>query len=412
MIYKKDANDVWNGVQRLRASDIRIGDRFGSDVAVDGDFLVVGARYQDYDENNTNQVNSAGAAYVYKKGADDIWTETQKIVPSHRGYGDDIGKSVSIHGDYITLASKSDTDAANVNTINGNGSVFVFKKDADDFWAEVQKLKPGNGVQYSEFGYGDVSISEDYIAVGAKNLDLYDDNWYYGHVYLFKKDGDGVWNESQIIRTPYPASNFGSGVSLDNNLLLVSAPNSSVENNGSNISNVGLSYLFLKNANDEWVLAETIQASQVVANSYIGGGQYDATESTYAVAVDNNHFILGAQPTTRIVDNTTYYNAGTAYISGNVEDLGLLDVLDVEDNLLGSVKLYPNPIKNKLNIHLTKTYTNIKVYISNILGKTFLEKEFKNLNNIKIDFNFPKGIYLTKITLENKSAEVVKLIKN
>jgi hypothetical protein len=412
MIYKKDINNVWNGVQRLRSSDIRYGDYFGSDIAVDGDYLVIGAKQQDYDATNGNQETSAGAAYIFKKDINGVWIETQKITPSHRDYSDNIGESVSIAGDYIVLASKNDTDEANANPLNGNGSVFVFKKDAGDIWSQVQKLKPSAGFSNSHFGFGDVSISENYLAVGAKNVSQLDNNvWYNGYVYIFKKDANDVWNQSQIVRAS-GSSKFGTGISLDDNLLLVSAPESRVRENGVNIQGVGLSYLFVKNEDDEFVLAETIQASEITANSTIGTGNYNATTSTYAVALSDDHFILGAANTKRTVGNTDYFNAGTAYISGNINDLGLLNVLSVENNLLTSVSLYPNPVKNKLNIQLSQNQEKIKVSIYNVLGKNLLKKEFQNSSNLEIDFNFPKGIYLSKITLKNNTTITIKLIKN
>lgn len=415
MIYKKDVNDVWNGVQRLRSSDIRYGDYFGSDIAVDGDFLVVGAREQDYDADNANKETSAGAAYVFKKDGAGNWNEIQKITPSHRDYSDNVGSSVSISGNYIVLASENDTDENNANPINGVGSVFVFKKNiADDTWNEVQKLKPANGVNNSHFAFGDVSISNDFIAIGAKNLDKYDNStnqWFYGQVYLFKKDENNIWNEAQIVKTPFPASNFGSGVSLDDNLLLISAPYSRVEDNGSNIQNVGLSYLFAKNANDEFVLATTIKASHLDANSTIGEGEWNGNPSTGSIAISDNHFIIGAPNIDDLDNNPIIYNVGAAFISGNVEDLGLLNVLDTKDILTASVNIYPNPIKNKININLSKNISNTNISIYNVLGKKILEKNFNNTTNLSVDFNFPKGIYLAKITSEKNAVKVVKLIK-
>lgn len=414
MIYKKDANDVWNGIQRIRSSDITIGDNFGYDISVDGDFLVIGADGQDYDADGQNKITTAGAAYIFKKNINGIWNQIQKITPSHRAYSDNIGRSVSISGNYIILASENDTDEDNANALNGNGSAFVFKKnDNDDIWTEVQKLKPSNGESGSHFGFGDVTISGNFIAVGAKNLDKLENNqWFYGHVFIFKKNQDGVWNESQILKTAFPASNFGSGVSLDGNLLLVSAPLSRVVENGSTIIGVGLSYLYVKDANDEFIFAETIKTSEINANSTIGEGEWDGTPSTASIAISDNHFIIGAANIDDLINNPVRYNLGKAFISGNVEVLGLLNVLTTEDNLETSFNVYPNPIKDKLRINLANKTSNVKIFIFDVLGKIILEKEFYNISKLEFDFSFPKGIYLSKIILENKLTSVVKLIKN
>ncbi|WP_439132118.1 T9SS type A sorting domain-containing protein [Polaribacter sp.] len=388
MIYKKDVNDVWSGVQRLRSSDIRYGDYFGSDIDVDGDFLVVGAYQQDYDADNLNQETSAGAAYVFQKNINDVWVEVQKLTPSHRDYSDNVGSSVSISGDYIVLASESDTDAANVNRIAGNGSVFVFKKNLAGVWSEVQKLKPTNGISYSEFGFGDVSISGDYIAVGAKNLDQFNNNeWYYGHVYIFKKDGDDIWNESQIVKVPYPASNFGTAVSLDQNLLLVSAPESRVQENGSNVSGVGISYLFQKDDNDNYILVESIQASQAVANSNIGSGQYNSDISKNAIALDNNQFILGSQRTPRTIGANTYFLAGTAYISGDISNVLAEDISwtgNTDSNWNDPLNWSPNIVPTETNDVILNNVANAP-NIAN--GQNHTINNLTTFENLNIETN-------------------------
>ena len=86
MIYKKDVNDQWNGIQRFYSSDagIRFGGDFGSSISVDGDFLVVGDKSEGDDANGQNFVSGAGAAYIYQKNVNDVWNFVQKITPSHR----------------------------------------------------------------------------------------------------------------------------------------------------------------------------------------------------------------------------------------------------------------------------------------------------------------------------------------
>lgn len=411
MIYKKDANDQWNGVQRIRSSDIAIGDYFGSSIAADGDFVVVGARFEDQDAADANTITSAGAAYIFKVDVNGNWNEIQKIVPSHRAHSNKIGHSLDISGDYIVLGSENKTDADNLNPLGGNGSAFVFKKGAGDVWTEVQKLKPSNGKSSSHFGFDAVSISGDYIAVGAKNIDLLENNvWHGGLVYMYKVDGDGNWNETQIVKAEN-TSNFGLGISLDNNLMLISDPSGRVHNGQTNVLNVGKSFLFTKNNQNNWVMAEVIEASQIETTSYIGGGDYNGIDSPFAVSLSGDYFILGAARTTRIVGGNTYGTAGTAYISGNIQALGLLNVLSVKNNLLTSVKAYPNPTSEKLFIDFGKNFKDINLVISDISGKTISTKQFSSRKSLDINLNsFAKGFYFVKITTEDKTA-ILKVLK-
>lgn len=415
IVFKKDVNDIWNPIQKIRSNDIKIGDEFGTDIAVDGNYLVVSAISQDYDEADDNSQNGAGAVYVFERNIDDSYTQIQKMIPSHRESFDNVGKSVSINGDYIVFTSDNDKDEANANPISGNGSVFVFKKDNLGIWNETQKIKPMNGINQSRFAFEDVSIYGDYIAVGATGIEhLENNNWHYGFVYLFKKDNDDIWNETQILKIPNTAFDFGYEVVLDNNLLLVSAPESRVTENESSINNVGKSYLFARNANNNYLLAETLEASIVKENSYIGAGIMGDKTSSCAIALKDNQFILGANKTNRTVGNTDYFSAGTAYISGDVAVLGLLDnVLNVDKNVLNNtIKIFPNPVNETLNIHLLEINKNYHIAIYNSLGGILLEKEMKNTNQLEFEFPFSKGIYFAKITSKDNKTKIVKLIKN
>lgn len=411
MIYKKDVNDQWNGVQRIRSSDINYGDYFGTSIAADGDFLVVGAEQEDHDVNGNNSITSAGAAYVFKIDINGNWNEIQKLVPSHRAYADNVGNAVDISGNYIVLASKNKTDANNLNPLNGNGSAFVFKKEENDNWVEVQKLKPSNGESYSHFGFDAVAISGDYIAVGAKGIEVLENNArYLGLVYMYKVDANGNWNETQIVKAEN-TSEFGLGISLDNNLLLVSDPSSKVHNGVSNISNVGKSYLFTKNNQEKWVMAEAIETSQIETSSYIGGGDYDGHDSNSAISLSGNYFILGALRTQRIIGGNTYGSAGTAYISGNIDALGLLNVLSIKNNLLTSVKAYPNPTSERLQVDFGKNFNKIDIEITNVLGKTIKIQRFTSSKLVNIDLqHIAKGLYLVKVTADKKTA-IIKVVK-
>ena len=140
---------------------------------------------------------------------------------------------------------------------------------------------------------------------------------------MFKKDANGIWNESQIIKVAQPAYEFGHSVSLDNNLLLVNSPTSTVKDNGANVLGVGLNYLFSLDINDEFKLVETIQTSQAIANMTIGygmGGEGNH-ETHSAIAINGNRFILGAPSLDFVFQNNTIYNMGVAFISGDVNSI-------------------------------------------------------------------------------------------
>ncbi len=86
---------------------------------------------------------------------------------------------------------------------------------------------------------------------------------------------------------------------------------------------------------------------------------------------------------------------------------GTLSLLD--NNILNTFKIYPNPTNG--NTIYIKTRDNINVSIYNVLGKIIKSTEIsERTNNIDIS-NLSKGIYIVKMSIENKSI-TKKLIKN
>ena len=147
---KRAATGVWddwddtsasNATPKLTASDRASGDRFGRAVAMDGDTIVIGAPYHDYDDpdNNTNDVSNSGAAYVFIKPATGGWatdTETAKLTASERAENDQFGYSVAVDGNTVVVGADQDDGK--------RGSAYVFIKPATS-WAtdtETSRSRP------------------------------------------------------------------------------------------------------------------------------------------------------------------------------------------------------------------------------------------------------------------------------
>ena len=76
---------------------------FGRSAAIDGDTVVVAARFEDTGGSN------AGAAYVFTRSGT-TWTQAKKIVSSDIQASDEFGFSVDISSDTIVAgAYKEDT---------------------------------------------------------------------------------------------------------------------------------------------------------------------------------------------------------------------------------------------------------------------------------------------------------------
>jgi len=111
--------DNWGEVLKLTASDPEDQDAFGGSVAIDGEFVVVGAFYEDGDEKNNR-----GAAYIYGRnsGGQDVWGQVIKILASDAGDGDNFGFSVAIEGNFVVIAVPYEETEGNTD----RGAVYIF----------------------------------------------------------------------------------------------------------------------------------------------------------------------------------------------------------------------------------------------------------------------------------------------
>ncbi len=91
---------LWEEIQILNVSDIVSFDFFGSSVSLDGNYAVVGASGKD---------NETGVAYVFKR-SDSYWVEDAKLVPFDGEEEDSFGWSVAVDGDYIVVGAYGDDD--------------------------------------------------------------------------------------------------------------------------------------------------------------------------------------------------------------------------------------------------------------------------------------------------------------
>ena len=160
-----DDTSVSNATPKLTASDRASNDRFGPAVAMDGDTIVIGAPYHDYDDpdDNTNDVSDSGAAYVFIKPATGGWatdTETAKLTASERAENDQFGYSVAVDGNTVVVGA--DRDDSN------RGSVYVFTKPQGG-WTDTKGTDPLTAYDRSQndrFG-NSVAVDGDTVLVGA-----------------------------------------------------------------------------------------------------------------------------------------------------------------------------------------------------------------------------------------------------
>ncbi|MEA1895337.1 MAG: FG-GAP repeat protein, partial [Euryarchaeota archaeon] len=111
---------------KINASDGTAHDLFGDSVAISGDYVVVGAWFDDDAGNNS------GSAYIFKRDGT-AWAQEAKITANDGEARNLFGNSVAISGDYVVVGAWFDDDAG-----NNSGSAYIFKRDGTA-WAQEAK---------------------------------------------------------------------------------------------------------------------------------------------------------------------------------------------------------------------------------------------------------------------------------
>lgn len=109
-----------------------------------------------------------------------------------------------------------------------------------------------------------------------------------------------------------------------------------------------------------------------------------------------------------------YYFGFNAYSAADefylfVDDITITTTLGASDFNSNKFTMYPNPVKDILNIGYNKTISDVAIY--NILGQEVLVKTV-NTDQSQINVtNLSKGTYLVKVTTEDGTTKTMKVVK-
>ncbi len=311
-IFERDANGVWNEVQKIVASDREAVDVFGRSVSISGDIIVVGASFEDHDTSGSNFRNAAGSAYIFERDANGVWNEVQKIVASDRGTDDEFGEDLAIDGTYIIVGAwPEDQDEFGGNTMSASGSAYIFEKGTNGIWNEVQKIVASDRNVNDKFGW-EVDISGNYAIVGAHHDDEDElgNNTLNksGSAYIFERDANGVWNEVQkIVASDRETDDqFGNSVAINGIYAVVTSTREDENEVGEDsINGAGSAYIFKRDNGGSWNQIDKIVASDRQAGDRFGISVAVSGHNIIVGAYFEDHDLLGANE---------FSNAGSAYL--------------------------------------------------------------------------------------------------
>ncbi|MDR6806086.1 hypothetical protein J2Y45_003278 [Dyadobacter sp. BE34] len=320
----------WQPTQKIVAADRENLSVFGSSVAISGDYAVVGALGEDDDANGNFSMERAGAAYIFHK-VGSVWVQVKKITAPVRSPFMLFGTQVAFNGETLVVSAPYENiSLPGGGVANGAGAVYIFQKDAggSNAWGLVKKITSPQPQTNVTFGNA-LAISGDYVLIGVPyETDVTPDNSldFAGAAYLYKKDQGGSNNWGllkRILSSDRSGSDqFGKSVAISGDKAIVGAMQESHDANGSSsVWAAGSAYIFEKNNGgpDSWGQIKKITAPVRAEYDYFGT----------SVSIDGDYAVVGAsQEDEDAAETNTLAHSGSAYIfkrgQGGTSNWGLL----------------------------------------------------------------------------------------
>ena len=373
-VFERQSDGSWLEVAKLTASDGEFGDSFGVSVSLVEDRAIVGAPYDD------DMGGSSGSAYVFEQQGDGSWVEATKLNASDGAPDDRFGNSVSLFGNRSLVGSPG-------RFVQGNGAAYLFERQGDGSWLEVDKLSASDGAPDDLFGLS-VSLSSDGAIVGAP----YDDDMggSSGSAYVFEQQGDGSWIEATKLDASgaHVQRYFGWSVSLLGDRALVGALTD--QHLG---YRAGAAYQFQREEGGTWIEVGRILASDGSAHDEFGA----------SVSLLGNHALVGAQ-----VGGAA--NQGVAYVFENIFPVAIETPADIPDSYHLS-EPYPNPFNPQAQFSLEVAHAQqVRIEVFNTLGQLVAvlhDGLLPGHGTHRFTFEaglLPSGVYLLRVAGESFTA--------
>ena len=252
-------NGAWSTTPvYIKASDVDLGDQFGSAVALSDTTLLVGAPKQDSPTDGIEMTNAAidsGAVYAFV-ATNGGWVQSSRIIKaSNIGSGDNFGSAVAMSdaGDIVIVGAPNEDgdgtgiDPVDTETKENSGAAYRFVRSdpgngLPPEWTSPQRFKAMNSGAGDLYGSSvAVSASGDVLAVGAPQEDgtslevPNDEGDNVGAVYVYTRLPAGNVDVAYL-KALHRADSalYGSSLALsgDGNILAVGSPGDALNQTG------------------------------------------------------------------------------------------------------------------------------------------------------------------------------------
>ncbi len=275
-------SDTFHQVQRLTPDAAQQYDNFGHSVALAGNRIVVGAcgerRYLH------------GAAYVFERQPDGVWSEAQKLVSSQSNDSDGFGSAVALDDQGIYVGAPTQNGLV--------GAVYAFTRNGTQ-WVESAIITADAGRRGHYFGISLASFTGG-LAIGATGV-----NGFNGAVYIFSQDGHLQWGQTDSLFPTRPGQTtyayFGSEIDIYDTYMAIAAPG--------DFDSRGAGYLYTYQ-DGQWRFEQRITSSEARPEDSFGRSIGITPTDIIAGAPREDHDLSGSN---------AVYEAGAVYFFRNTD---------------------------------------------------------------------------------------------
>lgn len=202
--------------ERIDRGDGAYLERFGSAVAMDGEWAAAGSFLE-----RTEAGAEAGAVYVYRL-VGDSWQRFQRLLSPDAATEQRYGVSIAIDGQRMLVGAYWDATTGVVDA----GAAYVYGFDGTQ-WVLEQALRAPEPEMQGHFGFS-VALDGSRLLVGAPLTDLGGFDEGAGFVYLHQ---NGLWQLESILLLPglELGAEYATRVALRDGLALLAAPLASTD---------------------------------------------------------------------------------------------------------------------------------------------------------------------------------------
>jgi choice-of-anchor B domain-containing protein len=153
-VFRRDGN-AWKHYTRLLHTNAQKNDRFGGNIAINGDRVLIAA---------TGFLSNSGAVFSFERRPDGSYREVQRILAFDGRSGEQFGLSIGADGDNLWVGAPFAKQA--------RGKVYHFFRSAPDEWSVADPMVYDNLAQGDTYGLS-VAAQGLVAAVGIPNDDVH-----------------------------------------------------------------------------------------------------------------------------------------------------------------------------------------------------------------------------------------------